>query len=226
MAWRCSGRSNAELIQNLVKGGVITRPAVEQAMLAVDRQHYCRAGTTPYQDAPQPIGFNQTISAPHMHAMCLEGFAELLKPGMRVLDAGSGSGYLTACFYEMVGAGGAVRGIEYVKDLVPYSLENLHKDGYAEALRSGAIQIKHGDGSKGWEPGATFDVIHVGAAAPQVPKPLVDALAAPGVMIIPVGTDTQVLTEVAKSASGAVTVKELTGVRYVPFHMDGTEVYA
>ena len=54
-----------------------------------------------YADCPERIGFNATISAPHMHAYCLEWLAPNLVPGAKVLDVGCGSGFLTACFFEM-----------------------------------------------------------------------------------------------------------------------------
>ena len=77
MAWRSSGGSNAELIDNLVKNNVITNPAVAEVMKKVDRKHY--SSVNPYVDAPQGIGYNVTISAPHMHAMALESLKDHLK---------------------------------------------------------------------------------------------------------------------------------------------------
>jgi hypothetical protein len=65
MAWRCSGATNAELVHNLKRAGIIKSPEVERAMLAVDRRHYLVTGD-PYHDSPQIIGHGATISAPHM----------------------------------------------------------------------------------------------------------------------------------------------------------------
>ena len=64
-------------------------------MLAVDRGAF--AENAAYKDSPQLIGFGVTISAPHMHAMCLEVLSSHLRPGARALDVGSGTGYLTLC---------------------------------------------------------------------------------------------------------------------------------
>ena len=69
-------------------------------MKKVDRAHFC-TGSSPYQDRPQPISYNVTISAPHMHAYCMEWMETKLRPGARVLDVGCGSGYLCATFYEL-----------------------------------------------------------------------------------------------------------------------------
>lgn len=87
---------------SLVAGhGIIKSSSVYNAMLAVDRRDFCHTREA-YRDNPQPIGSNVTISAPHMHAHALETLVAHLKPGSRVLDVGSGSGYLTACMAIMV----------------------------------------------------------------------------------------------------------------------------
>ncbi|RMY24767.1 hypothetical protein D0865_16374, partial [Hortaea werneckii] len=104
MAWRSSGSSNQALIENLASNGLITQARVKQAMLGVDRAHYAPAA--PYQDSPQPIGHRATISAPHMHAAACESLLPYLRPGARVLDIGSGSGYLTHVLAELVKPGG------------------------------------------------------------------------------------------------------------------------
>lgn len=78
-----------------------------------------------YTDCPHEIGYGQTISAPHMHAYALEDLKDsITKPGARVLDVGSGSGYLSACMGAM---GAEVDGIELVTPLVEWSKHNLHK---------------------------------------------------------------------------------------------------
>ena len=95
-------------------------------MVAVDRGNYCR--TDPYRDKPQGIGYNVTLSAPHMHAHALELLKDHLKPGMNALDVGSGSGYLTACMALMVGEDGKVIGVDHIKELVDWSGDNIIKD--------------------------------------------------------------------------------------------------
>eukprot|EP00288_Rhodomonas_lens_P017148 CAMPEP_0177700968 /NCGR_PEP_ID=MMETSP0484_2-20121128/6370_1 /TAXON_ID=354590 /ORGANISM="Rhodomonas lens, Strain RHODO" /LENGTH=216 /DNA_ID=CAMNT_0019212189 /DNA_START=43 /DNA_END=690 /DNA_ORIENTATION=+ len=214
MAWQCSGQSNAALVANLKNAGIIQSPAVEKAMLAVDRASY--APKYVYEDSPQLLGYNVTISAPHMHAMCLEGLVGHLKPGMRALDVGSGSGYLTACMALMVGVQGLAVGIEHVPDLVTKSLENFKKDGKNSLLESGNLRVVVGDGRKGHPPEGPYDAIHVGAAAPTLPPALVEQLKPGGRLIIPVGTSNQALLQVDKGQDGKVTETVLSGVRYVP----------
>lgn len=90
-----------KLIDHLVSSGVVRTPKVNLVMRKVDRGEFCDVSGA-YHDSPQPIGYNATISAPHMHAFCLEWLADRLLPGNKVLDVGSGSGYLCAAFYEMM----------------------------------------------------------------------------------------------------------------------------
>ena len=96
-------------------------------MSKVDRGHFC--GVRPYADSPQSIGSNVTISAPHMHAYCLEWMKSNLKTGCKVLDVGCGSGFLLGAFHEMVGDGKStnVVGIEHIQELAQLSVNNLSK---------------------------------------------------------------------------------------------------
>ena len=113
MAWRCHGTSNDDLVARLRESGIVTDDRVATAMRAVDRKNYVPFNH--YMDSPQSIGYNATISAPHMHAHALELLRDRLQEGARALDVGSGSGYLTACMAHMVGETGCVVGIEHVQ---------------------------------------------------------------------------------------------------------------
>lgn len=90
--WAGSGIGrNQEMVSQLQSEGVIRSKKVAQVMETIDRALFVPAGAQPYVDSPMPIGHNATISAPHMHAMCLELLENQLKPGMCALDVGSGN---------------------------------------------------------------------------------------------------------------------------------------
>ncbi|KAL4249480.1 Protein-L-isoaspartate O-methyltransferase [Abortiporus biennis] len=202
MAWRCSD-------------------SVAAAMKSVDRANYIyyeNLKDQTYDDSPLPIGYAVTISAPHMHAYALENLLPFFKPGSKVLDVGSGSGYLCAVIHHLIGPTGKVVGIDHISELVSRSVSNLVNDGLNKALLSGSIQMVTGDGRKGYPSEGPYDAIHVGAAAPVIPQDLIEQLASPGRMFIPVGSEleNQRLFQVDKDQDGKVTQKDLFGVMYVP----------
>jgi len=132
------------------------------------------------------------------------------------LDIGSGSGYLAAVFHHLVSPGGKVVCIEHIPELVDWSIANLKKDGLDHALESGEVVILSGDGRLGYAQEGPYDAIHVGAAAATIPPALVEQLATPGRMFIPVGTFMQFIEQVDKDDTGNVTSQKVMGVRYVP----------
>ncbi|CAO3611003.1 unnamed protein product [Cunninghamella blakesleeana] len=182
-------------------------------MVAIDRKEYCEY--SPYQDSPQTIGYSVTISAPHMHAYALEHLEPFLQSGMKALDVGSGSGYLTACMSEMVGPDGKVIGIEHISELVDYSNENVKKS-HADWLETGRVKFVVGDGRLGHPEDSKYDCIHVGAASPQKPTALIDQLKAPGRLFVPVGHLQQHIMIYDKKEDGSVEEKKIMGVVYVP----------
>ncbi|KTG03347.1 hypothetical protein cypCar_00014518 [Cyprinus carpio] len=189
MAWKSGGASHAELVNNLrsecspscvfkeqsrlnvfvfcPENGIIKSDRVYDVMLATDRAHFSRCN--PYMDSPQSIGYQATISAPHMHAYALELLHDHLYEGAKALDVGSGSGILSVCFARMVGPKGKVIGIDHIKELVEDSIANVKKDD-PSLISSGRIKLIVGDGRMGFTEEAPYDAIHVGAAAPTVPQ--------------------------------------------------------
>ena len=171
-------------------------------------------------DSPLPIGHGQTISAPHMHAACCEQLVAQLRPGARVLDVGSGSGYLTAVLAQLVRPNGVVQGVELVPALAERSIAALDADPAVRAARQDGVrvEVRTADAHWGVAEGAPYDAIHVGAAAEEVPEALVEQMQRGGRMIIPVGPPgwAQVLKCIDKDAQGQVTEKNLMGVQYVP----------
>ncbi|KAG1363357.1 protein-L-isoaspartate O-methyltransferase [Cocos nucifera] len=207
---------NKAMVEYLQQYGIIRSKKVAEVMEAVDRGLFVPGGSPPYVDSPMQIGYNATISAPHMHATCLELLKEHLQPGMHALDVGSGTGYLTACFAMMVGPQGRAVGVEHIPELVASSIENIKKSAAALLLNEGSLSVHVTDGRSGWPDLAPYDAIHVGAAAPEIPQPLIEQLKPGGRMVIPVGTVFQDLKVVDKKLDGSVNIRSETSVRYVP----------
>jgi protein-L-isoaspartate(D-aspartate) O-methyltransferase len=189
---------------------------------------------TKKKDSPVPIGWSQTISAPHMHAAALDMLEGQLVPGARALDVGSGSGYLAAAMALLVGPGGCVLGVDKHAPLVERS-----RAAVAAALPPAAAALvtlinANALGGDDDALGGPFDAIHVGAAADHLPASLVAALAPGGRLIIPVGPDVtgpgaavgggQVLKVVDKSPDGrSVSEEDVMGVRFVPLTAPGVD---
>lgn len=228
MAWRCSGRTNAELIANLYKSQLITSDRVRASMSSVDRAHYAPAA--PYEDSPQSIGFAATISAPHMHASAAESLLPFMpeNKGAKVLDVGSGSGYLTHVLANLVcgadGKGdGKVVGVDHIAGLTEMSTRNMGKSEEGRRLLdSGKVEFVTGDGRKGYVEGGPYDAIHVGAAASELHPVLIEQLNSPGRMFIPVEDEedrgmfgSQYIWVVDKDEKGEIKRRRDMGVRYV-----------
>ncbi|XP_066176777.1 protein-L-isoaspartate(D-aspartate) O-methyltransferase-like isoform X2 [Sylvia atricapilla] len=198
MAWTSSGKTHAELVNNLYKKGIIKSQRVFDVLLATDRGHYIKY--FPYMDSPQSIGYKATISAPHMHAHALELLKDQLVEGAKALDVGSGSGYLTACFARMIGPTGKAVGVEHIKELVHESIRNVQEDD-PTLLSSGRVKLVVGDGRQGYPEEAPYDAIHVGAAAATVPKEVFLALL-PGMSPAAEGAEAGWAADRARGARG------------------------
>ncbi|EPY24595.1 protein-L-isoaspartate(D-aspartate) O-methyltransferase [Angomonas deanei] len=236
MAWRCSATTNEGLIQALHRESIIKTDVVRNVMLSIDRKNFLPNDPFlrqyAYEDRPLPIGYNVTISAPHMHAMMLELLLPYLhkKNGqpIQVLDVGSGSGYLTvalAKICDMVSANDPWRvvGIEHVPQLKQHG-ESVAKAHYADWVNSSKLQFHIGDGRSPQQvlgdsfTGECFDAIHVGAAAYELHDSLLALLKRGGAMVIPVGdqSDAQALLVCEKDANGVIHTRQDSLSRFVP----------
>ncbi len=172
-----------------------------QAFVPPDQQRYA------YANGPLPIGHGQTISQPYIVAL----MTELLwpEPEDRMLEIGTGSGYQTAVLARLVRQ---VYSLELVPELAWTAAERLARLGY------GNVTCREGDGHLGWPEEAPFDGIIVTAAARTIPPALVEQLAPGARLVIPVGPPYgyQELKLVEKDLAGALSVRDILGVAFVP----------
>ena len=166
-------------------------------------------GSEAYSDAPLPIGNGQTISQPYVVAL----MTERLNPQRRsrILEIGTGSGYQTAILAFLANAG-TVYTIERLPDLLVEAEERFRRLGLSN------IETRLGDGASGWPEQAPFDGIIVAAAAPRVPEPLMNQLAAGGRLVIPVGdlAAQEVVILEGPMSGEALVLHQAGGVRFVP----------
>ncbi|HIH17080.1 MAG TPA: protein-L-isoaspartate O-methyltransferase [Candidatus Diapherotrites archaeon] len=182
-----------QLVAFLEQSQAIRSREVREAFLAVPREAFFPVGAREqaYVDAAFPIGHGQTISQPSTLASMLELLQ--VRPGQKVLEVGSGCGYVLALLAHLVGAAGKVFGVELLEELAGQSKKNLAAMGCRNA------ESVQGDGSQGLPEHAPFDRILVSAACPFIPKPLFDQLADGGRVFGPVGdAHTQTLTSLHK----------------------------
>lgn len=179
------------------------------AMRRVPRHQFVPADQRPraYDDTPLPIGRDQTISQPAVVAVMTQSIRP--RPGMRVLEVGTGSGYQAAV---LAATGARVWTIEIFRALADEARDRLTRLGYRE------VTVRHGDGYAGWPEAAPFDAIVVTAGADSIPPPLLEQLAPGGRLVMPVGDPylDQELVMVEKDASGRVASRRLLPVRFVP----------
>jgi protein-L-isoaspartate(D-aspartate) O-methyltransferase len=156
----------------------ITDQNVLRAMRTVPRHLFVDEAlqAQAYEDHPLPIGHGQTISQPYIVAL-MSSILEIM-PGMKILEIGTGSGYQAAVLAEM---GADVFTVERIRPLYQKA-RKLFSD-----LKYHFIKTKLDDGTMGWPEKSPFDRILVTAGGPNVPQPLIEQLADPGILAIPVG---------------------------------------
>jgi len=157
-----------------------------------------------YDDAPQPIGHAATVSQPFIVALMLDVAA--IQPGDRVLEIGTGSGYQTALLSSLAAR---VYSIEWVAALSERAATTLRD------LGCGNVELRVGDGRRGWPEAPPFDAILVTAAPARLPEALLEQLADGGRLVAPVGAEHQSLAVWRREPHG-LTRRDLAPVRFVP----------
>jgi len=205
-SWRL--RREAMVAEQLLPRG-IADSATLAAMRAVPRHLFVPSSKQreAYADYPLPIGYEATISQPYIVALMTELAAP--RPGLRVLEIGTGSGYQAAVLAQ---AGCRAWTIEIVRALADAARERLTRLGF------GQVAVRHGDGWLGWPEAAPFDAILVTAAGDSVPGALLEQLAPGGRLVMPVAESDfgQTLMVVEKGADGTLRQRRVAPVRFVP----------
>jgi protein-L-isoaspartate(D-aspartate) O-methyltransferase len=200
-------RLRARMANEQLAARGITDERVLAAMRKVRRHRFMPPEARPqaYEDSAVAIGFDQTISQPYVVAFMTQALE--IRPGEKVLEIGTGSGYQAAVLAEM---GAKVWSIEIICELAQRAEAALEAESY------GSVRVRCGDGYKGWPEEAPFDAVVVTAAPPEVPTALVEQLKPGGRLIAPVGVAWQNLRLVRKGMDGKTTQKDVLPVRFVP----------
>lgn len=202
-----------QMVEEAVIDRGITDSATVQAMRNVPRHMFMppKIRGMAYRNRPLPIGHQQTISQPTIVATMTKLLD--LDSNDKVLEIGTGSGYQAAVLSEITPY---VFTIEIVEPLGRQARKRFKKLGYS------TIKTKIGDGYKGWEEHAPYDAIIITAAAPEIPKPLIDQLKTNGIMVMPLGESggVQMLTRIRKKPDGELQRERVSAVRFVPMTGD------
>jgi len=170
--------TRAAMVRDQIEARGVRDQVVLNAMRQVPRHRFVPDSylDAAYEDHPLPIGYGQTISQPYIVALMTEALK--IRPGSRVLEIGTGSGYQAAILAEL---GAEVYTVEIIPELARQAEQRLRDMGYRN------VQVLNADGYFGWPEHAPFDAIIVTAAPDHLPQPLANQLKEGGRLIIPIG---------------------------------------
>jgi len=209
------------LTPDLIEEGWLKTPRIIEAFKAIERSDFMPKGMEGVGESSSalPIGFGQTISQPLVVAFMFEELQP--KPGEKILDIGSGSGWTTALLAEIVGGEGRVIGVEIVPELSAFGRKNISKYSF---IKKGIADIVYGDGAKGYSEEAPFDKILCSAAIgwqrekgalvqDRIPGDWKEQLKVGGRMVVPMENSIWVFDKVSEEEFKAI---EHPGFVFVP----------
>lgn len=201
---------NFELLSEEIGSGRLDEN-VRLAFLKVPRHLFVpqQFAAMAYQDTPLPIGFDKTISQPFIAALMIHLL--LVSPGQKVLEVGTGLGYQAAILAEM---GVRLWSVDIVEEFAEQANVRLGLAGYER------VEIRVGDGSRGWAEHAPFDRVLVTAAAEEPPIALLDQMSPGGRLIMPLGDKgSQRLTVITKDDKGGFDMAPIMAVRFTQLEL-------
>ena len=197
------------MVEEQIKSRRVTSELVLSAMRTVPRHLFVPESlrSQAYEDRALPLGPQQSISQPYIVALMSELAAP--KPGDRVLEVGTGSGYQAAVLAELAEI---VYTVEVDPVLAKRATENLQRLHYRN------VRTQCGNGRLGWPEAAPFGAIVVTAGNSEIPSALVGQLAVDGRLVMPIGdaSKTQILRVVTKKRDGRIESRDVIPVRFVP----------
>lgn len=198
------------LIKDLIYQGYLKTDRIIDAFSKIRRIDFVPKDleSAALANIPLPIGQGQTISQPLTVAFMLEELQPM--PGNKILDVGSGSGWTTALLAHIVGKKGKVIGMERIKELCNFGINNVSK---YHLIEGGRVKIICADGTKGYVNEAPYDRILVSAAAREIPKELKKQLKIGGRIVIPIESSVWL---VEKNSDKDFREKEYPGFAFVP----------
>ena len=193
------------MMETLVERG-IQDPATLRAMMEVPRHQFVEDAmqARSYGDFPLPIGSNQTISQPFVVAMMTQALQ--LKGHERVLEIGTGSGYQAAVLSRLCKRVYTVERIHSLLGRARKVFDQLHYYNIISCID---------DGTVGWPDQAPFDAVLVTAGGPKIPEPLIEQLADPGRMVMPVGTQEEQELQLLEKRNRRIRIQSIGHVRFV-----------
>ncbi len=196
-----------EMVRRQLAGRGIHDVLALNAMRVVPRHEFAPESVrqSAYEDHPLPIGQGQTISQPYIVAVMLEHLG--LRRTDRVLEVGTGLGYVTALLSALCAE---VYSVERIAELAATARETLNRLHYFN------VKSKVGDGRLGWVEHAPFDAIVISAATPEIPPDLFAQLREGGRMVLPVGPLSGQELQLVRKLGGRVEVTVLDACRFVP----------